>query len=100
MIYHNSPRCQEAEGKSEGMDECGVERIVNITMSVGEEALEVYGIASERGLPMFRYHRWMELERSDQKPGCARAVERLERSGFATGACAESSLGRIWPNPS
>src|SRR2546427_13278453 len=39
--YHNHLDAQEPKEILKVMDECGVERIVNITMRVGDEALEV-----------------------------------------------------------
>ena len=44
--YHNHLDAQEPDHVLRVMDECGVERVVNITMRTGEAALEVIRFSS------------------------------------------------------
>jgi predicted TIM-barrel fold metal-dependent hydrolase len=84
--YHNHLDAQEPREVLRIMDECGIERIVNITMHTGETALEMirrfHTVAADR----FATYGWMDW--SDvQSPGFfARAVSRLERL-IEHGAC-------------
>lgn len=77
--YHNHLDAQEPRSVLKIMDECGVERVVNITMHTGERALEMirkfHSVAPDR----FMTYGWMDW--SDvQVPGFfKRTVERLER---------------------
>jgi len=84
--YHNHLDAQEPGEMLRVMDECGIERIVNITMHTGEMALEMiqkfHSVAAKR----FATYGWMDW--SDvQAPGFfERSVERLERL-VEHGAC-------------
>jgi predicted TIM-barrel fold metal-dependent hydrolase len=68
------------------MDECGIERIVNITMQTGETALEMIrkfnSVASER----FATYGWMDWSDVQSPSFAQRSVERLERL-IEHGAC-------------
>lgn len=84
--YHNHLDAQAPRDVLKIMDECGVERVVNITMHTGEEALEMihkfHSVAPDR----FATYGWMDW--SDvQAPGFfRRAVERFGRL-VENGAC-------------
>ena len=84
--YHNHLDAQEPKEILKVMDECGVERIVNITMRVGDEALEVMNRFQSVAPNRFATIAWMDWT-DLQKPGFfVRSVERLE-SLVAKGAC-------------
>jgi predicted TIM-barrel fold metal-dependent hydrolase len=76
--YHNHLDSQEPADVLRVMDECGIERIVNITMRVGQEAIEVMNRFRSAAPDRFATIAWMDW--SDvEKPGFfARAVDRLE----------------------
>lgn len=84
--YHNHLDSQEPDRVLKVMDECEVERVVNITMQTGEPALDMirkfHTVAPDR----FSTYGWMDW--SDvQRPGFfERSVERLERL-IEKGAC-------------
>jgi len=85
------------------MDECGVEqRIVNITMRVGDEALEVMDRFSRAWLP----DRFFATIRVDGLDRSAEARFFLQRAGrapskslVAKGACGIKALEGSWPKP-
>jgi predicted TIM-barrel fold metal-dependent hydrolase len=84
--YHNHLDAQEPREVLRIMDECGIERIVNITMHTGEAALTMirkfHSVAPSR----FATYAWMDW--SDmQSPGFfERTVERMEQL-IEHGAC-------------
>jgi predicted TIM-barrel fold metal-dependent hydrolase len=84
--YHNHLDAQEPPEVLRIMDECGIERVVNITMHTGETALEMirkfHSVAPDR----FATYGWMDW--SDvQSPGFyQRSVDRLEQL-IEHGAC-------------
>jgi predicted TIM-barrel fold metal-dependent hydrolase len=84
--YHNHLDAQDPREVLKIMDECGIERVVNITMHTGQTALNMihkfHSVAPER----FATYGWMDW--SDvQSPGFfQRTVERLERL-IERGAC-------------
>jgi predicted TIM-barrel fold metal-dependent hydrolase len=84
--YHNHLDAQEPSGVLRIMDECGIERIVNITMHTGETALNMirkfHSVAPDR----FATYGWMDWG-DLQSPGFfERSVDRLERL-VEQGAC-------------
>jgi len=84
--YHNHLDAQEPRDVLKIMDKCGIERVVNITMYVGERALEVIRKFHSAAPERFATYGWMDW--SDvQAPGFfRRTVERLERL-VEHGAC-------------
>ena len=84
--YHNHLDAQEPKEILKVMDECGVEKIVNITMRVGEEALEVMDRFHSAAADRFATIAWMDWTDLQQPGFFARAVERLERI-VEKGAC-------------
>jgi predicted TIM-barrel fold metal-dependent hydrolase len=84
--YHNHLDAQNPREVLRVMDACRIERVVNITMRVGEEALAMidkfHSVAADR----FATIGWMDW-RDLREPGFfTRAVERLERL-IERGAC-------------
>jgi predicted TIM-barrel fold metal-dependent hydrolase len=68
------------------MDACGIERIVNITMKVGEEALRVMDRFHTAAPGRFATIAWMDWTGLDQPQFFSGAVDRLEQLA-AHGAC-------------
>lgn len=84
--YHNHLDAQEPEKVLRIMDECGIERVVSITMQTGEAALQMIRRFHTAAPDRFSTYGWMDW--SDlQRPGFfKRSVERLERL-VEEGAC-------------
>jgi predicted TIM-barrel fold metal-dependent hydrolase len=84
--YHNHLDAQEPDKVLRIMDECGIERVVNITMQTGEAALQMiekFHTAAPERFSTYGWMDWNDLER----PGFfERSVERLERL-VEKGAC-------------
>jgi len=76
--YHNHLDSQEPREVLKIMDECGIERIVNITMHTGQPALDVIDKFRSVAPDRFATYGWMDW--SDvQAPGFfQRSVQRLE----------------------
>lgn len=84
--YHNHLDAQEPRAVLDVMDACGVERVINITMRTGDEALAVIDRFHRAAPDRFATIGWMDWG-DLQEPGFfARAVERLERL-VERGAC-------------
>lgn len=84
--YHNHLDAQEPDKVLKIMDECGIERVVNITMQTGEAALQMIEKFHTAAPERFSTYGWMDW--SDvQRPGFfERSVERLQRF-VEKGAC-------------
>jgi predicted TIM-barrel fold metal-dependent hydrolase len=84
--YHNHLDAQEPREVLRVMDECGIERIVNITMHTGETALEMIRKFQTVAPDRFATYGWMDW--SDvQIPGFfKRSIDRLEQL-IEHGAC-------------
>jgi predicted TIM-barrel fold metal-dependent hydrolase len=84
--YHNHLDAQAPKGVLRVMDQCGIERIVNITMHTGEMALEMirkfHSVAPKR----FATYGWMDWSDVRSPFFFERSVERLERLA-EHGAC-------------
>ncbi len=84
--YHNHLDAQEPREVLRIMDECAIERIVNITMHTGEMALEMirkfHGVAPDR----FATYGWMDWSDVQTSGFFGRSIERLERL-IDHGAC-------------
>jgi predicted TIM-barrel fold metal-dependent hydrolase len=84
--YHNHLDAQDPTTVLKIMDECGVERVVNITMRTGKDAIAMIRRFHAAAPDRFSTYAWMDW--SDlQAPGFfARSVERLEEM-VDQGAC-------------
>jgi predicted TIM-barrel fold metal-dependent hydrolase len=84
--YHNHLDAQEPREVLKIMDQCGIEKAVNITMLTGEPAIEM--IRKYRGAAPDRFETYGWMDWSDvQAPGFfQRSVEHLERL-VENGAC-------------
>jgi len=84
--YHNHLDAQAPREVLRVMDECGIERVVNITMHTGNRALEMirkfHSVAPDR----FATYGWMDWSDVQSTGFYQRSVERLERL-VAHGAC-------------
>jgi predicted TIM-barrel fold metal-dependent hydrolase len=84
--YHNHLDAQGPREVLRIMDECAIERIVNITMHTGEMALEMirkfHGVAPDR----FATYGWMDWSDVQTSGFFERSIERLERL-IDHGAC-------------
>ena len=84
--YHNHLDSQDPAEVLAVMDSCGIERVVNITMQVGETALGLMKKFRDAAKDRFSTIAWMDW-RDLHEPGFfSRAVERLERL-VERGAC-------------
>ena len=81
--YHNHLDSTDPEEVLRIMDECGIERVVNITMQVGERAhriMDRFHNASER-FSTIGWMDWSGLERSDFPDVTVQRLERLVEHG-------------------
>jgi predicted TIM-barrel fold metal-dependent hydrolase len=77
--YHNHLDSLEPREVLRVMDACGVEKIVNITMKVGEEAFEVMDRFQAASTGRFATIGWMDWSGVDRKDFAEISCERLER---------------------
>jgi len=77
--YHNHLDSLEPAAALRIMDECGIERIVNITMKVGPEAFEVLDKFSFASKDRFSTIGWMDWIGIDRPDFFQKAVDYLER---------------------
>jgi predicted TIM-barrel fold metal-dependent hydrolase len=77
--YHNHLDAQDPRAVLSIMDECGIERIVNITMQVGDAALEIVRKFREAAPDRFSTIAWMDWTDVLQPGFFERSVDRLER---------------------
>ena len=83
--YHNHLDSQDPTAVLHIMDECGIERIVSITMRVGEDALATmkrFQSAAQNRFSTIAWMDWSDLHTSDFYQ---RSVERLEQFTAAGG---------------
>lgn len=84
--YHNHLDSQEPESVLKIMDRCGIERVVNITMKTGDEALAIitrfHSVAPDR----FATIGWMDWSGIERRDFPKVAVDRLEKL-VEHGAC-------------
>jgi predicted TIM-barrel fold metal-dependent hydrolase len=82
--YHNHLDAQDPAAVLKVMDECGIERIVNITMQVGREALAVierfHSSAPDR-FATIAWMDWTDLQTSDFFSRCADRIEKMVEHG-------------------
>jgi predicted TIM-barrel fold metal-dependent hydrolase len=84
--YHNHLDAQDPRAVLKVMDECGVERIVNITMKVGSEAIAMIDRFQTADPDRFSTYAWMDWTELHAPGFFTRCVERLERM-VEHGAC-------------
>ena len=76
--YHNHLDAQDPQAVLRVMDECGIETVVNITMRVGREAIEMLRKFQTAAPHRFATYGWMDWTDSHRPGFFQRAVERLE----------------------
>ena len=82
--YHNHLDAQDPAAVLKVMDECGIERIVNITMQVGNEALAVikrFHSSAPGRFATFAWMDWTDLHRADFFSHCADRLEMMVEHG-------------------
>jgi hypothetical protein len=84
--YHNHLDSMEPEAVLRIMDECGVERVVNITMQVGDAALEVLERFRGSSCRRFATIAWMDWAGVDRDDFVQQSLGRFERM-VERGAC-------------
>jgi predicted TIM-barrel fold metal-dependent hydrolase len=84
--YHNHLDAQDPREVLRTMDGCGVERIVNITMYTGDQALGIMDKFHSADRDRFATFGWMDWSDVQTTGFFKRSVERLERL-VAHGAC-------------
>lgn len=84
--YHNHLDAQEPGEVLKIMDECGIERIINITMHTGDTALAMIHKFHSAAPDRFATYGWMDWSDVRTSGFFQRAVERLERL-VEHGAC-------------
>jgi len=84
--YHNHLDAQDPREVLRVMDDCGIEKIVNITMYTGEKALEVIDKFHAADRHRFATYGWMDWSDVQADGFFQRCVERLERL-VDRGAC-------------
>jgi len=84
--YHNHLDAQEPENVLRIMDECGIERVVNITMRTGQAALEVIHKFHSAAPDRFSTYGWMDWSDVESPGFFERSVERFEQL-VEKGAC-------------
>ena len=84
--YHNHLDAQEPGEVLKIMDECGIEKIVNITMLTGEAALQMIRKYHTASPGRFATYGWMDWSDVQSAGFFQRSVDRLERL-VERGAC-------------
>jgi len=84
--YHNHLDAQNPHDVLRVMDECGIEKIVNITTCTGEKALRVIDKFYSTDSKRFATYGWMDWSDVQSEGFFKRCVERLERL-VERGAC-------------
>ena len=84
--YHNHLDAQDPAAVLKVMDECGIERIVNITMRVGVEALAVIKRFHSSASGRFATYAWMDWTDLSTANFFSRCADRLEKM-VEHGAC-------------
>ena len=84
--YHNHLDAQDPRAVLEIMDACGIERVVNITMKTGEEALGMLRRFATAAADRFSTIGWMDWAGVERKDFVLRTVDALNRL-VDEGAC-------------
>jgi len=77
--YHNHLDAFDPRHVLNVMDACGIERVVNITMRTGNEAIEMIRKYAASAPERFSTLGWMDWSGLEQEDFFARSLERLER---------------------
>jgi predicted TIM-barrel fold metal-dependent hydrolase len=77
--YHNHLDSLDPGAVLSIMDECGIERLVNITMKVGSEAFEILGKFASASKDRFSTIGWMDWSGIDSPGFFQKSVDYLER---------------------
>lgn len=77
--YHNHLDAQDPRAVLRVMDACGIERITNITMRTGDEALAMIDRFHRAAVDRFATIGWMDWSDLNEPGFWKRSVERLER---------------------
>ena len=84
--YHNHLDAQDPDAVLKVMDECGIERIVNITMQIGDEAMATIRRFHSAARDRFSTIAWMDWTGLHNADFFAHSVDRLEKM-VEQGAC-------------
>jgi len=84
--YHNHLDALEPDDVLRVMDECGIERVVNITMRTGEAALRIIDKFQKASAKRFSTYGWMDWSDLTSPGFFRRTVDRLEQF-VERGAC-------------
>lgn len=84
--YHNHLDAQEPDAVLRIMDECGIERVVNITMQVGDAAIAMLEKYKQASAGRFATYGWMDWSDVTAVDFVQRSLDRLERLA-EHGAC-------------
>ena len=97
--YHNHLDSTNPDKVLLVMDDCNVEHIVNITMQVGQPALEMMDRFHFASPKRFSSIGWMDWSGVDARKDFAQVtIDRLSRM-IEHGACGIKILERLWANP-
>src|SRR5258708_8022189 len=77
--YHNHLDAQDPKAVLEIMDECGIEAVVNITMRVGADAIEMLRKFPKAAPERFSTYGWMDWTDLHLPAFFQRAVDHLEQ---------------------
>ncbi|MCC6330129.1 MAG: amidohydrolase family protein [Acidobacteria bacterium] len=77
--YHNHLDAQESRSVLRVMDACGVEKCINITMRVGDEAFEMHRKFKAAAADRFDTYAWFDWTDPHEDGFWERCVERVER---------------------
>lgn len=83
--YHNHLDAQDPHNVLHVMDACGVEKCINITMRVGDEAFEMhrkFKTAAADRFDTYAWFDWTDLHEDGFWERCVERVERLAEAGF------------------
>jgi len=84
--YHNHLDSMEPDAVLHIMDECGIERVVNITMQVGDHAIEILRKFHDASRQRFATIAWMDWTGIERDDFIAQSIGRIERM-VEHGAC-------------
>ncbi len=77
--YHNHLDAQSPGQILKIMDDCGIEKCINITMQVGEKAFEIHRKFKDFASDRFETYAWFDWTDLDSENFWEKSVERLEK---------------------
>ncbi|MBX7174209.1 MAG: amidohydrolase [Pyrinomonadaceae bacterium] len=77
--YHNHLDAQNPGEVLQIMDDCGIEKCVNITMQTGEKAFEIHRKFKDSSPDRFETYAWFDWTDLDSENFWQKSVERLEK---------------------